>query len=149
MSLARMADIEGGALVRAWIDGQEHVCLKAFRVGKSHVSHFVIPLDPGPHPLTNLALVHKDPEDRVELAGNKAKLILSPPLPAGGLPDVGQAFINDQGTYLKVRDSDSRVRPFVYVDLATGEVRVRQEHGHLTFVQWEVERKGRFFGLFG
>ncbi|MDP2877000.1 MAG: hypothetical protein Q8O00_12510 [Holophaga sp.] len=144
-----MEDVEGGSLVGAWLDGREHICLKAFRLGKSHTSHFLIPLDPAPHPLTKLTLIHKDPEERVTRMDKQVRLSLSEAMPAVGAPDVGQAFINDRGTFLKVHDSDSRIRPFAYIDLATGEVRARQEQGHLDFVLWEVERKSGFFGLFG
>lgn len=130
-------DIAAGTFVAAELDGRRTLCLKAERVGKEHINHFLVPLDPVGERRA-LKLWYIDPEE--------------PLMPVEGVslafadgaentpPDVGDAFLNAAGTLIKVIDDPRSQRMHAYVDLATGQVRARMEHSIRRLLDWQVQR---------
>lgn len=128
-------EINAGQWVIAEVDGIRTLCLKAERVGKDHVNHFLVPLDPVID-RRQLRLHYLDPE--------------SPLTPTDGYhlsftpqdsPDVapGDALKVDGFVWLKLRDLPSSQRLYCYVNMADGQVRPRMERGQNHPLQWQVQ----------
>ena len=115
----------GQIILRTGEAGGAEVCIKAERMGKEFVRHYLVPLSPIPE--GGASLVYLDPEDEVATCEGVLRLTLGP---AREVPiDLGVAFVNGRGTYLKV-DEHRRFhghKALGYLDLASGDVRSRQE----------------------
>lgn len=127
--------IPGGRLVHVEISGERLLCLKAQRQSKDYVNHYVIPLEPLPHGRGGMALVYRDPDSPAAEAGFALALADTETATA----EVGQVVINAAGRFLKVFDTARTERTFCYVDLASGEVRPRQERNVTAVAGWRVE----------
>jgi len=130
-------EIAAGTFVTVEAAGGRSLCLKAERVGKEHVNHFLVPLEPLDEP-TALSLRYIDPElalvpvDGVGLAFADG--------PARTEPDVGDIFANRLGLFLKIRDDAHSQRLFAYVDVRSGLIRARMERGIERLLRWRVQR---------
>lgn len=130
-------EIAAGSFVTQELDGVRTLCLKAERVGKEHTNHFLVPLDPRPEP-GRMALRYIDPElpltplDGVSLAFTDGAERTP--------PEIGDAFANRAGLMLKVKDDAKSQRYCSYVEIATGLVRPRMEHGIIRLMDWSVQR---------
>ena len=116
----------GQTILRNGENGVE-VCVKGERVGKEFVRHYLAPLVPKPG--DDAALYYLDPEDEVAVCSGQLRISL------GDARDVpvasGCAFVNGRGTYLRL-DEHARFhghKALSYLDMATGDVRSRQEKG--------------------
>jgi hypothetical protein len=119
------------------IDGRRTLCLKVERVGKDHVNHFLIPVDPmGDR--RNLGLLYIDPNDEVTAVEGVAFAFSD--AEEGVLPNVGDAFSAEAGIFIKVRDLPSAKRFHTYVDIATGLLRHRVERNIGKVLEWRVDR---------
>lgn len=127
--------VPGGHLVRVVLDGTETLCLKAQRQSKDYVNHYLLPLAPLPAGLRGMALVYVDPDtplrahDGGSVATNGEALANA---------DVGDVVVTASGRFLKVFDTARADRHFCYVDLASGEVRQRQERAMTAAVAWRI-----------
>ena len=126
----------GGHLMMHLINGQETVCLKAYRIGKEWVHHYLIPLDPLPNGAEEMRMVYVDPDDLLTSCQGAFLLDLTDREGAEGAPPVGGALQNGKGTFLKVYDADSELRHFAYVNIQTGEIMRRQERGITAQQTW-------------
>ncbi|CAA7619574.1 conserved hypothetical protein [Magnetospirillum sp. LM-5] len=130
-------EIAAGSFVTLELDGVRALCLKAERIGKEHTNHFLVVLEPRPEP-GRMALRYIDPElplvpvDGVSLAFSDG--------PERTPPEIGDAFANRTGLMLKVKDDAKSQRYCSYVEIATGLVRPRMEHGIIRLMGWSVQR---------
>ena len=158
MALTRAADIPGGTLVRMKLDGGgEAVCLKAYREGKHDaVANYLVPLHPLPAGgAEEIGLVYVDPEQPFKPCPKSTRIDIGEAdaacktTSASGEMPVGVAFANPKGRWMKVLDKDSHLRPYAYVNLDTGEIRIRQEKSLTGECPWSVTVKKKLFGLLG
>ena len=112
----------GAIVIRSTQDGHT-VCLKLDRIGKEYIHHYVIELDPRSD--DDMKLVYVDPDDN--LFDCFATLDLELGEPTEGAPEVGHAFENKDGHFIKVMDDPKSQKMFGFVEPATGLVRLRQE----------------------
>lgn len=129
-------DVAAGSFVTAELDGRLTLCLKAERIGKEHINHFLVPLDPVDR--AGLALVYVDPE-RV-LAPVEGVSFAFEDGPTDTRPEVGDIFLNPFGAMLKVLDDAHSQRLHAYVDVTTGQVRPRMDRHIHRLVGWSVRR---------
>lgn len=134
----RPADqIPGGSFVAAILGDRRVLCMKAERVGKDYVNHFLVPLDPIDD-RSQLALVYIDPDDEfVPVDGVSLALTDGPEMVA---PCVGDMFVNPTGSLLKVMDDPRSQKMYAYVDVATGAVRPRMEREIKRLLAWSLAR---------
>lgn len=142
---ATAADVAPGTFVAAMLDGRRTLCLKVDRVGKDHVNHFLVPLDPV-EDRRALALVYTDPDTAVTVVegvsfsfadaaeSRNAKIAEDSP------PEVGDAFSSPLGVYLKVIDRPQSQRMHAYVDIATGLLRPRMDRHVGRLLAWSIQR---------
>jgi hypothetical protein len=130
-------DIAAGTFVSIDRDGVRTVCLKVERIGKEHTNHFLIPLEPLADRQA-LALFYIDPEQSLVPVDGFSLVFEDGPVRT--VPEFGDAFSNRQGVMLKVRDDAKSQRFCAYVDLKTGLVRPRMEHGIQRLLHWRVQR---------
>lgn len=135
MSRNCICNVPGGSIVVADIDGDEAMCLKAQRLGKDFVHFYLIPLDPLPAQPNGLRLVYADPEAVVTVV-TEAGIEIAPIDAAA--PEVGHVFDNGAGHFLKVFDTEKTERYHAYVDLTSGEVRLRQERNVGGIFVWRL-----------
>lgn len=105
--------------------GTATICMKVERKGLDFVRHYLVPVSPMPE--GGPALEYLDPDDEVQFCEGQFHFALGE-TSEGGI-EAGTVFINARGIYLKVGEHarfEGR-KPDAYVDLATGEVRSRQE----------------------
>ena len=112
----------GALVIRSTADGHA-VCLKLDRIGKEYIHHYVIVLDP--KPIGQMELVYIDPEER--LFDCFATLDWELGEANEQAPEVGHAFENKDGQFIKVLDDPKAQKLFGFVEPATGLVRIRQE----------------------
>jgi len=112
----------GAVVIRSTEDGHA-VCLKLDRIGKEYIHHYVVVLDPKPQ--GNMELVYVDPEER--LFDCFATLDMELGQAQVGTPEVGDAFENNDGHFIKVLDDPKAQKMFSFVEPTTGLVRIRQE----------------------
>lgn len=112
----------GAIVIRSTEDGHT-VCLKLDRIGKEYIHHYVIELDP--RPASEMKLVYVDPDDN--LFDCFATMDLDLGAATDGAPDVGHAFENKDGHFIKVLDDPKSQKLFGFVEPASGLVRLRQE----------------------
>ena len=112
----------GAVVIRSTNDGHA-VCLKLDRIGKEYIHHYVIVLNP--KPAGELELVYVDPEEK--LFDCFATLDVDFGAAQDIAPEVGHAFENNDGHFIKVLDDPKSQKMFGFVEPATGLVRLRQE----------------------
>lgn len=128
-------EITAGQWVVAELDGIRTLCLKAERVGKDHVNHFLVPLDPVAD-RRQLRLHYLDPEHSL-FPTDGYHLSFTPQ--DGTAIEPGCA-LNVNGTlWLKLFDLPSAQRLYCYVDMASGQVRPRMERHHSRPLYWHVQ----------
>lgn len=121
--------------MRTRIDGREVVCLKATRLGKDYINHYVIPLDPVSE--GDLTMLYVDYEVVVIDCHGKFVLALEP-VEVDEAPEIGHVLVNDKGSFIKVRESYKGSWALGYVELESGEVRRRQERGVTGVFRWRL-----------
>ncbi len=131
------ADIAPGEFVTALVSGRPTLCLKVERIGKEHVSHYLIPLDPL-EDRSSLALICVDPAGETVPEGGIA-LVFDEIDEIGG-PEPGDVFVCRFGTFLKVIDDPRAQRVHAYVDVETGLLRPRMERDVERRLTWRVRR---------
>jgi len=112
----------GALVIRSTEDGHA-VCMKLDRIGKEYIHHYVVVLDPNPQ--GKMELVYVDPEEK--LFDCFATLDLEMGEACDAAPEVGHAFENKDGHFIKVLDDPKAQKLFSFVEPATGLVRIRQE----------------------
>lgn len=126
-------EIGGGSLVRHL----GRLWLKAQRSSKDYVNHYLVPAKAE----AELLLIYIDPETELELAATKARPDRLAPSPNPEAASPGDLLRVSDGRYL-VKAIDVKKdgqRHLAYVELATGEVRPRQERGAPEiFSAWEL-----------
>jgi hypothetical protein len=130
--------IPAGSFVTAEIDGAEVLCLKAERVGRDYLNHYLVPLDPLAK-RDALALVYIDPDQPLVPAYGAGMVLGEARTQA--VPQVGDVFTGPMGTQLKVLDDPRAQKLFAYVDLASGQVRPRLERHAGQVMAWWVSRE--------
>lgn len=142
--------VAGGRLVMTRIAERMVVGINAIRNGKDFVNHYFVPLDPLPEGA--LTLVYIDYTVEMQDCHSRFSLELDP---VENCPraDVGHVVANATGNYLKVQEPIKGSMSLGYVDLATGEVRRRQERDVSGIFQWRLTtvggdpRKGAFAAI--
>lgn len=134
-------EVAGGRLVRAVVEGVETVCLKADRLGRDYTNHYLLPLDPLPGDRRAMALLYADPEMAVTELGDGLALAAAEE-PAGTPPAaVGDVAFTGAGRYIKVRDTARTERHYCYVEIASGDVRHRQDRHTTAVGRWRLEAR--------
>jgi len=112
----------GAVVIRSTIDSHT-VCLKLDRIGKEYIHHYVIDLNAQPQ--NAMQLIYVDPEELLFdcLATLDFKLGTAEDI----APDVGHAFENKDGYFLKILDDPKAQKMLCFADLGTGLVRIRQD----------------------
>ncbi len=129
--------VAAGTFVAAILDGRRTLCLKVDRIGKDHVNHFLVPLDPLAD-RRRLALVYTDPDTAVTVVEGVSFAFTD--AAAEVAPEVGDAFSSPFGVYLKVIDRPLSQRMHAYVDVATGLLRPRMERHIGRLLDWSIQR---------
>lgn len=130
-------DVAAGSFVAADLDGRRVLCLKAERMGKEHINHFLVPLDPVDD-RKSLALLYVDPDK--ELAPVEGVSFAFADGAEHAAPEIGDVFLNPAGALLKVLDDPHSQRLYAYVDIATGQVRIRMERHIHRLLVWRMQR---------
>lgn len=134
MSRNCICNVPGGSVVVAELDGAEVTCLKAQRLGRDYVHYYLVPLDLAPDDRRSLKLIYMDPDAVVTVTDGGIEIAPVAAAAAG----VGDIFANGAGHYLKVFDTAKTERYHAYVDLSTGEVRLRQERNVAAVYTWRL-----------
>ena len=114
----------GAIVIRSTEDGHA-VCLKLNRIGKEYIQHYVIVLDP--HPEGDMELLYIDPEEKLFDCFATLEVKLGDAAGDEDKPDVGHAFENKDGHFVKVLDDPKAQKLFGFVELNSGLVKARQE----------------------
>lgn len=118
-------------------DGDGALFVKAERLCREHIQHYLIQLDPAP--VEDMALIYIDPEDMLVDHQMRPVFVLSDGIESGA-PDIGDIFINPKGAFLKVVEDPMSQKMFAFIDIATGDVLRRQEravsHVHM---EWSIK----------
>jgi hypothetical protein len=115
------------------------VCMKAEREGADYVHHYLVPVDP--EFSEEARLIYVDPDDELVHWDGRIHIALADDGQAAA-PDVGHVFTNAAGTFLKVIDDPKSQKMFAFVDIATGEIRRRQERGvTVVHTAWRAEAR--------
>lgn len=128
-------EINAGQWVIAELDGIRTLCLKAERVGKDHVNHFLVPLEPRGD-RRQLRLHYLDPEQPLHPTDGY-HLSFTPQ--DGTDIEPGCALSVDGTIWLKLLDLPSSQRLYCYVDMASGQIRPRMERGKCRPLQWHLQ----------
>ena len=128
--------IAPGSFVATLVDQQRVICLKAERISKDHVNHFLVQVDPV---APVLALIYIDPDTEITPIHGLSFAFADGPESDVNAPDVGQAFVCPAGTFIKVMDDPQALRLHAYVDVATGMVRLRMERQASRVLHWSVQ----------
>jgi hypothetical protein len=138
MAAKRAYEIEPGRMVNFAIADKIVVCLKALRRGRDFLHHYLIPLD-GEWRAPGLALIYVDPEQELEELDNPPRLVLGDGEPVREAV-LGEIFANQTGHFIKVLDTDKTQRLYAYVEIKSGDVRIRQERSMSEiFRSWRLE----------
>jgi len=118
----------------------ETVFIKAERQGTDYIHHYLIQISPQQADLT--AMVYVDPEEMLVEVGGPPRFSYS-----GGEardnPDIGHIFETAKGTFLKVIEDPKSQKMFAFIDIASGEVKRRQErHVRTVYGSWQVTKIG-------
>jgi len=118
-------------------DGDGTVFVKAERVGKEYlVHHYLIQLDPAP--VEEMALIYIDPDEMLVDHQVRPVFVLNDSVESAG-PDTGHIFINPNGTFLKVVEDPMSQKMFAFINIATGDIRPRQERQvSRVHMEWHV-----------
>lgn len=127
-------DVAPGCFVAAELDGRRTLCLKAERIGKDHINHFLVPLDAADR--RSLALIYIDPEQ--PLSPVEGVSFAFEDGPTDTAPEIGDIFLNPFGAMLKVFDDAHSQRLHAYVDVTTGQVRPRMDRHIHRLLGWSV-----------
>lgn len=147
MSRNCICNIPGGTIVVTELEGVEVRCLKAQRIGRDYVHYYLVPLDPPPDDLRSLRLIYADPEAVLTVVRDAAIEIapvepaVPSEIPAVGTRhgvEVGDVFANESGHFLKVFDTAKTERYHAYVELASGQIRARQERNVSGVFRWRL-----------
>lgn len=130
-------DVAAGSFVAVDFDGRRVLCLKAERVGKEHINHFLVPLEPVDDRKA-LALVYIDPDHK--LAPVEGVSFVFDDGAEDTAPEIGDVFLNPFGALLKVLDDPHSQRLHAYVDITTGQVRTRMERHIHRLLVWRMQR---------
>jgi hypothetical protein len=134
----RAYEIEPGKMVSFILDEEAVICLKALRQGRDFIHHYLVPLS-GQSRSASMALIYVDPEAMLDELENSLRLALGEG-EAGTTVSVGEIFANPSGKFLKVQDTDKTQRLYAYVEIETGDVRIRQERNvSMVFRAWGLE----------
>jgi hypothetical protein len=125
MPTKRAYEIDPGKMVSFPIAGEMVICLKALRRGRDFLHHYLVPLD-GEWRAPGLALIYVDPEQELMELENPPGLALGVGETSRDAA-VGEIFANSNGHFLKVLDTDKTQRLYAYVEIKSGDVRIRQE----------------------
>lgn len=128
-------EITAGQWVVAELDGIRTLCLKAERVGKDHVNHFLVPLDPVAD-RRQLRLHYLDPEHGLFPTDGYH---LSFTAQDGADVETGDALNVDGFVWLKLLDLPSAQRLYCYVNMTDGQVRPRMERRQSRPLRWHVQ----------
>ncbi len=110
---------------QALLDADSRLCMKAEQAGKDFVHHFIVPLEPRPE--GPLKLVYVDPEEEFRFCGGPVVFDLSEEAPPRGRAAHGDIVRNPQGDFLKLMADPRFQWTEAYMELATGQLRRRQE----------------------
>ena len=125
----------GNAVERPGADSGA-VFIKAERQGTEYIHHYLIQISPVP--TEELALIYVDPEEELIDRGGQPTFELSNAEDRPD-PDIGHIFENHQGTYLKVIEDPKSQKMFAFVDIASGDVKRRQERKVTTvYTSWQM-----------
>lgn len=120
--------------------GPEHpdtVFIKAERQGTEYIHHYLIQI--APRQADGLAMIYVDPEEMLIDSGVAPRFDCSHGETRDD-PDIGHIFENARGTYLKVIEDPKSQKMFAFIDIASGEVKRRQERNVKTvYTSWRVE----------
>jgi len=117
--------------------GDTTLYIKAERQGTEYIHHYLVQIDPVPG--SALALIYMDPDDMLIDCNVRPSFKLAPAETVTA-PDVGHIFANPKGVFLKVIEDPKSQKMYAFIDIATGDIRRRQERKisgvHAT---WQVE----------
>lgn len=118
--------------------GDGAVFVKAERLGREFlIHHYLIQLDPALG--EEMALIYIDPEDMLVDHDIRPVFVLNDGVESDA-PAVGHIFLNPKGTFLKVVEDPMSQKMFAFIDIATGDVRRRQERQvSRVHMEWRVE----------
>ncbi|CAA7616449.1 hypothetical protein [Magnetospirillum sp. UT-4] len=129
--------VAAGTFVALELDGRRSLCLKVERVGKEHINHFVVPLEPLDD-RRQACLVYVDPE--LPLTPVEGVSFAFEDGAEETAPDVGDIFLNPFGAVMKVLDGPKSQRLHAYVDVTTGQARARMERHIRRLLEWRLQR---------
>lgn len=131
------SSVAAGSFVAVVVDGRRTLCLKVDRIGKEHVNHYLVALDPLDDRRC-LGLIPLDPEtETFRVEGVSFRFADGED---GRIPEVGDAFACPAGVFLKVLDDPRAQRLHTYVELATGLLRPRMERSVSRTLDWSLNR---------
>ncbi len=125
----------GHGVFRLGGDGTLYV--KAERQGTEYIHHYLVQVDPVPGP--GVALIYVDPDDLLIDCNARPAFGLDA-IGEGVEPDVGDIFVNPKGVFLKVIEDPKSQKMFAFIDIATGDVRRRQDRKISgVHVDWRID----------
>ncbi len=126
----------GHSVRRPGAEQADTVFIKAERQGTEYIHHYLIQI--APRQADGLALIYVDPEEMLIDCGGAPHFDFSDGETRDD-PDIGHIFENPKGTYLKVIEDPKSQKMFAFIDIASGEIKRRQERRVKTvYASWRV-----------
>lgn len=126
----------GHAVERPGDEKSGTVFLKAERQGTDYIHHYLIQVSP--MQAEGLALIYIDPEEMLNDLGCPPSFFLSHGEQKAD-PGIGHIFVNPKGTFLKVIEDPKSQKMFAFIDIASGEIKRRQDRNVSTvYSDWRM-----------
>jgi hypothetical protein len=112
--------------------------MKVEREGAEYVHHYLIQVSPKKP--VDLGMIYIDPEETlIDRGGIPSFKLLSPE--AHQKPQIGHIFKNDNGTFLKVIEDPKSQKMYAFINIASGEVKRRQERSiNSVYSSWQINK---------
>lgn len=114
----------------------EILCLNAVRQGKGFLNHYLVPLSAPLGAQDDLPLIYVDYNLSLVDASDRWTLDLVPA--EDDTPRTGRVLENRNGRFLKTVEPYKDAFSLAYVDIASGQVRRRQDRGVTAVLDWHI-----------
>ena len=128
----------GHAVKRPGKMDPENLYMKVEREGADYIHHYLVQISPLKS--ISLAMIYIDPEETlIDKGGIPTFELLSSE--AHQKPQVGHIFESDNGTFLKVIEDPKSLKMYAFINIASGEVKRRQERNiNIVYDTWQITK---------
>ena len=115
-----------------------NIYMKVERKGADYIHHYLVQISPLKS--IGLAMIYVDPEVTLIDRGviPTFELLNSEAIKK---PQIGHIFENDNGTFLKVKEDPKSLKMYAFINIASGEVKRRQERNiNTVYDTWQITK---------